>query len=163
MNTPAPFGRAGRLLLGLALASLPAGVSAQQIVAKRFADVSGWTVQSYGISGSHMRCGAVAPGAPGSFSSFEKSSEGWTLVVRTKAKGDSVKGTVDIDGRSAPGEFVRMDDDRVGLFLKAAQIDRIRAGKQLTVAIAAEQTAVPLAGIAAVLRKVAECDDKGGS
>jgi hypothetical protein len=151
------------MLSCLALTALPIGASAQQLVAKTYADVSGWTIQSYKVDGRHMRCGALVPGNTGTKTSFEKSSEGWTVLVPTNAKGDSVQGSVDIDGKTFRGAFSRMDDDRVGLFLKQGQLKMLRAGKSMSVRIGAEQTQVSLAGVAPVFSKLAECDKKGGA
>jgi hypothetical protein len=151
------------LLLAFAVLALPAGAVAQPATtAKTYAEVSGWTVKSYSVAGTHMRCGAVAPGEPGALTSLEKSREGWTLVVRTAAKGDSLKGVVDVDGKRFGGDFFRMDDNRVGLFLKAVQLKSIESGKAMTVRISGESTKVPLAGIAPVIASVAQCDRTGG-
>jgi hypothetical protein len=142
------------------LAALPIGASAQDLVAKPYADERGWKIEAYQIGGRHMRCGAIAP--TGGKTIFEKSREGWTVVVPTQAKGDTLQGVVGIDGRTFRGPFHRMDDDRVGFFLRPAQLTRIRAGKTMHVRIEAEQTTVPIEGTASVFRKLSECNEKGG-
>jgi hypothetical protein len=156
------------MLSCLALTALPIGAAAQQLVAKTYADFGGWTIESYKSDGRHMRCGGIAPGNAGAKTSFEKSSEGWTVLVPTKAEGDSVEGSVGVDGKTFRsktfrGKFHRMDDDRVGLFLKQGQLRMLRAGTAMSVRIGAEQTQVSLAGVASMLRKLAECDKKGGA
>jgi len=148
------------IVSAVVIAALPVAALAQETKAKKYADVSGWTVESYAVDGQYMRCGAVVPASVGSKVSFEKSSEGWTLLVPTKAKGDTVKGAVDIDGKSFSGEFNLMDDNRVGLFLKPAQLKSVQGGKAMIVKIGAEQTPVPLTGIGAVISKITECDKK---
>ena len=152
-----------RILFGLTLVALPVCASAQPASSKKYADVNGWAVLSYSHAGSHMRCGAVAPGDSGSLTSFEKSREGWTVLVRTTVTGDSVQGTIEIDGRTFGGPFYRMEDDRVGLFLKDAQLKKTRSGKFMTVTIGVEKTQVSLSGVNGVFRKVAECDKKSGA
>ncbi|MDF2119720.1 hypothetical protein PY365_29585 [Roseiarcaceae bacterium H3SJ34-1] len=151
------------MLCLFALTALPAGASAQQLVAKKYADVGGWTIESYKVDGRYMRCGAVAPAMPARRTSFEKSREGWTVVLPTKAKGDSVQGSVAIDGRTFRGPFYRMDDDRVGLFLKQGQLRLLRASMAMSIRIGGEQTRVSLAGAASALGKLSECDKKGGA
>jgi hypothetical protein len=151
------------ILACLALTTLPISASAQQLVAKTYADVGGWTVESYKVHGRHMRCGAIVPGNAGTKTSFEKSSEGWTVLVPTEAKGDSLQGTVGVDGKTFSGKFFRMDDNRVGLFLKQGQLRMLRAGKAMSVRIGAEQTQLSLVGAASTLSKLAECDKKGGA
>jgi len=69
------------LLAALALTAHPFHASAQQAVAKKYADVGGWTIESYKIDSQHMNCGAVPPGAPPSQSAFEISREGWVVVL----------------------------------------------------------------------------------
>jgi len=149
------------ILSCLALAVPPVHASAQQLVAKTYADAGGWRIESYRIGRQHMRCGAIAPA--GTMTIFEKSREGWTVVVPTQAKGDTLQGLIDIDGRRFRGPFHRMDDDRVGFFLKLPQLRPLRAGKAMNVRIDGEQTSVPLAGSASVFHALAACDEKGGA
>ncbi len=146
-------------IIPLALAALPATALAQETTAK-YAEIGGWTVEIHKSDGDYMRCGAVAPAGVGSQTSFEKSREGWTLVVPTQAKGDPAKGSVAIDGKSFSGDFYPMADGRAGLFLKPDQLKSIQAGKALTIKIGAEQTLVPLDGMGAVFAKITECDKK---
>lgn len=156
------------ILSCLALAALPTGASAQQLVAKTYADVGGWMVESYKVDGRHMRCGAIAPGNAETKTSFEKSSEGWTVLVPTMAQGDALQGSVEIDGKTFRaktfrGKFFRMDDDRVGLFLKPGHLKMLRVGKSMSVSIGAEQTRISLVGAAPALSKISECDKKRGA
>jgi hypothetical protein len=74
--------------LGLAVITLPISASAQSTTAKKYgADVAGWTIEAYSTDGQHMRCGAIVPSATAIAKvSFEKSSEGWTVVVPTKRR-----------------------------------------------------------------------------
>jgi hypothetical protein len=150
--------------LGLAVITLPISASAQSTTAKKYAaNVAGWTIEAYSTDGQHVRCGAIVPGATATAKvSFEKSSEGWTVVVPTQATGDEMKGALEIDSQSARGSFYRRDDGRIMTFLKEPQIKRLRAAKLMTVTVGTEKTAIPLAGIAAALRKTNECNDKGG-
>jgi hypothetical protein len=152
------------ILLGLATMTLPMSASAQTMTAKKYADVGGWTIESYSTDGQHMSCGAVVPGSTAAAKlSFEKSSEGWTAVLPTKVKGDEVKGAVEIDTRSTLSTFHRRDDGRIMTFLKEPQLNRLRAAKSMALTVGAEKTVIPLAGIDAALRKAAECNDKGGA
>jgi hypothetical protein len=152
-------------LLGLAMMTLPTSASAQTTTAKKYGgDVSGWTIEAYSTDGQYVRCGAIVPGATATAKvSFEKSSEGWTVVVPIKATGDEMKGVLEIDAQSARGSFYRRDDGRIMTFLKEPQIKRLRDAKSMTVTVGTEKTAIPLAGIDAALRKTNECNDKGGA
>jgi hypothetical protein len=162
MKSGAGLRIARRIFSVVALVALPVLASAQQSSSKKYADINGWAVLAYSQDGSYMRCGAIAPGSSGSPISFEKSREGFTLLVPTQAKGDPVRGVVAIDGKTFSGPFYPMDDGRVGMFLKRKQLKTIQGGKSMTVKIGAEETAVSLEGVATALRKVSECDDKAG-
>jgi hypothetical protein len=154
------------LLTGLALTALPLHASAQQVVPQKYADVGGWTIESYKADGQHMRCGAVPPGAPPSQSAFEISREGWVVVLAPATRdknSDELKGAIDIDGRSTRGVFHRRDDGRIMTFLKAPQIKKLRSAKSITVTAGTAKTSIPLAGAGAALRKTFECDNKGGT
>ncbi|ABD04765.1 hypothetical protein RPB_0053 [Rhodopseudomonas palustris HaA2] len=154
------------LLLGLlsaaAVAASPCAASAQDAKAKKYAEVGGWTVESYSMDGQYMRCGAIVPGAVKI--AFEKSAEGWTVVVPTTLKTipDEIKGSVELDGKAAKASFYGGDAGRVMTFLKDPQIKALRTAKSFVVKAGQETTPVPLAGIDAALRKAAECDGKGG-
>jgi hypothetical protein len=85
------------VLAGLALTAHPFHASAQQVVPKRYADVGGWTIESYKVDSQHMRCGAISPGAPPSQSAFEISREGWVVVLAPATKdkdSDELKASV---------------------------------------------------------------------
>jgi hypothetical protein len=155
------------ILVGLAAMTLPMSASAQTITAKKYADVGGWTIEAYSADGGHMNCGAVVPGSTAAAKlSFERSSEGLTVVVPIKAKakaGDEVNGAVEIDGKSTRGKLHVRDDGRAMAFLKAPQIKSLRTAKSMTVTVGAEKTPIPLAGIDAALRKANECNEKGGA
>jgi hypothetical protein len=152
------------LIAGLTVAAAPLCASAQQYTTKKYAEVGGWIIEANIADGQHMNCGGTAPG--GGKISFENSSEGWTVVVPTAAKGnpgDEAKGAVEIDGKATKGPFYRRDDGRVMSFLKPPQIKQLRTAKAMVVSVGQEKTPVPLAGIDAALRKAAECNDKGGA
>ncbi len=146
-------------IVPVALAALPATALAQETKAK-YADIGGWTVEVYKVDGDYMRCGAVAPASVGSRTSFEKSREGWTLVVPTQAKADPVKGAIAVDGKSFSGDFYPMADGRAGMFLKPDQLKSVQGGKAMTIKIGVEQTLIPLDGVGAVFAKITECDKK---
>lgn len=140
-------------------ATLSSSALAQQMNWKPFGEVTGWKVGSVSVDGGYVRCAAKAPG---SAASIEKSSEGFTIVVPTKLPGDSLKGSIAVDGKSTAGEFIRMDDNRVGLFLKPAQKQAIQSAKSLIVSVRTETTALPLDNIGIVMQLLVACDSKGG-
>ncbi|BBU60071.1 hypothetical protein MSC49_00060 [Methylosinus sp. C49] len=139
--------------------ALPSCASAQETKAKKYAETNGWTIQSFSQDGGYLRCGATASGAT---YSFQKSSEGFTLLVASSTKGDEAKGVVKVGDKSFGGAFYRMDDNRLGSFLKPPQLEAIKRAKSLSVTIGAERTQISLDGAPAALRKLAECDAKGG-
>jgi hypothetical protein len=149
------------LLLGISLLAW-SGSAAAQWTSRNFAVVGGWTVRTNLADGLYMNCGAVAPGS--SYAAIEKSTEGWTLIVGTKTKGEGdLPGLVDIDGKSFQASFLRFEGGNVGIFLKPAQLKSVRAGKSLTVKVGGEATTVALDGASAALRKVLECNKKAGN
>lgn len=127
---------------------------------KPFGETGGWKVGSLSVDGGYMRCSANLPSTT---SSFQKSSEGVDVVVATKLTGDTVKGAIAIDGKSSAGEFFRMENDRVGLFLKPAQLQALSSAKTLVVKLGSETTSISLANFGAVLKMLAACDAKGDS
>lgn len=132
-------------------------------VETKFSEVSGWTITAVSVDGQYVRCAALPPATAHIDASFEKSSEGWVLLVPSEARGDEVKGRIEIDGKAAKATFYRLDDDRVGAFLKEGQLKALRTGKLLAVTIGPEQTKVPLEGVPPVLTALAACDKKGGA
>lgn len=132
--------------------------SAQAFKAKKFGEANGWTINANLADGQYMNCGAVAPGA--AYAALEKSTEGWTLTFASKAKGDTVKGSLDIDGKATNVAFDRFDEGKYGLFLKPAQTKALQAGKALTVKAGADEIRLPIDGLAPAMRKVEECVKK---
>lgn len=138
---------------------LSAPASADTWKAKKFGDANGWTVNSMSVDGQFMNCEALAPGAPASLS---KSSEGWVLKAPGQSKGDEVKGSFDVDGKSVKATFNRFDDGKFGVFLKSAQLKTLQSGKSLAVKIGADETKLSIEGLSAVVSKVQQCEKKGG-
>jgi len=139
-------------------ASLAQGASAQQLTSKPYADAGGWKVQKILADGQKINCEAVAPGAV--FAAFSVSSEGSTLQVKTQTKGDApVKGALELDGKSSKASFDHFEGDRLGLFLKPAQLKSIRSAKALTVKAGSETTSFALDGAAAAMDKAKACND----
>lgn len=130
---------------------------ADDMTMKKFGEANGWTVNAASADGMFMNCEAMAPGAPASLS---KSSEGWVLKAATKSKGDEVKGSFEIDGKSTKADFGPFDGGLYGTFLKPAQVKALQAGKALSVKIGADETKVSIDGLTAVTRKVDECVKK---
>ena len=132
-------------------------------VETKFAEVSGWTVVAVSIDGQYLRCAAAPPAALGLAAALEKSSEGWTLLVPSTASGEEVKGRVEVDGKGAKAVFYRLDDARMGTFLRDGQLKALRTGKTLTAIIGPEQVKLPLEGVPAVLTALGACDKKSGA
>ena len=154
---------AASLFAGVVSAPQATPASDPALVETKVAEVSGWTVSAVSVDGQYVRCAAAAPAAKGLAAAFEKSSEGWTLLVPSTAAGDEVKGRVEVDGKGAKAVFYRMDDDRVGTFLRDGQLKALRSGKTLSVVIGPEQMKLPLDGVPAVLTALAACDKKSGA
>lgn len=127
---------------------------------KPFGETAGWKVGSLSIDGGYMRCSANLSSTT---SSFQKSSEGVDVVVATKLTGDTIKGSIAIDGKTSAGEFFRMENNRVGLFLKPAQLKALSSAKTLVVKLGTESTSIPLANFGTVLKMLTACDAKGDS
>ncbi|MCB1535543.1 MAG: hypothetical protein KDJ44_12655 [Rhodoblastus sp.] len=127
--------------------------------AKKFGDANGWTVNSMSVEGQFMNCEALAPAAPAALS---RSSEGWVLKAPSTSKGDEVKGAFEVDGKAVKATFNRFDDGKYGVFLKSAQLKMLQAGKVLSVKIGADETKLSIERLTAVVRKVQQCEDKGG-
>lgn len=139
-------------------ASLAQDVSAQQFTSKPYADVGGWKVRKILADGQKMNCEAVAPGAD--FAAFSLSSEGCTLQVKTQTKGDApVKGVIVIDAKSSNVSFERFEGNKLGLFLKPAQLKAIRSAKKLTVKAGNETTSFALDGAGPAMAKAKACND----
>lgn len=149
MNRPFSF---FAIFAGAALAASAA--SADDVTVKKFGDANGWTVNAASSDGVFMNCEAMAPGAQASLS---KSREGWVLKAATKSKGDEVKGSFDIDGKSTKATFGPFDGGLYGVFLKPAQVKALQAGKALSVKIGADETKLSIEGLAVVTRKIDEC------
>lgn len=154
---------AASLFAGVVSAPQATPASDPALVETKVAEVSGWTVSAVSVDGQYVRCAAAAPAALNLAAAFEKSSEGWTLLVPSGVSGDEVKGRVEVDGKGSKAVFYRMDDERMGTFLKDGQLKSIRSGKLLLATIGPEQTRLPLDGVPAVLIALAACDKKGGA
>ena len=159
----APSIVAASLFAGIVPAPQATPASDPALVEKKVAEVSGWTVNAVTVDGQYVRCAATPPAAVDIAAALEKSTEGWTLLIPSAAPGDEVKGRIEVDGKAAKSTFYRMDDERLGTFLKDGQIKAMRTAKVLTVVIGPEQTKLPLEGISAVLTALAACDKKGGA
>lgn len=140
------------ILAGAVVAASAA--SADGTTIKKFGDANGWTVNAASSDGVFMNCEAMAPASSASLS---RSREGWVLKAATKSKGDEVKGSFDIDGKSTKATFGPFDGGLYGVFLKPAQVKALQAGKALSVKIGADETRLSIEGLAAVTRKIDEC------